>query len=300
MSNAHARRRNLTLLSASVAAAGALAVPALAATPASAATVSGQAFITPGDYGIYVPPGTTQVIVAGLGGAGTAGFPGAHLAVPGGAGGAGTSVSATFNVSPASIVKAGDYLTIHVGDLGGGAPGGHSDTQQFLGPGGKGGGATFVYDGSNYLVVAAGGGGGGAGATDSFTPKGGYGGADGDGQQGLGIRGDGDFGTETLPAGRGGALGGDQNCDNGSYVDSGQVGETAAPGSYAGGGGGGGAGICGGQSGGSGDHGTGFGSGGGGGAGASATGPGALNVRRGANSANTGNGNVVITFVQAS
>src|ERR1700743_2800623 len=74
-------------------------------------TLFRQALINHGDSHLYVPPGTTQITVAALGGAGTAGFPGNHLAVPGGAGGAGTSVSATFNVSPTSTVKPLGYLT---------------------------------------------------------------------------------------------------------------------------------------------------------------------------------------------
>jgi len=73
MSISHARR-NLTVLSASVAAAGVMAVPALTAGPASAATtVTNQTFTTPGTYRLVVPQGTTQITVTGIGGAGFAG-----------------------------------------------------------------------------------------------------------------------------------------------------------------------------------------------------------------------------------
>ena len=50
---------------------GVVAVPALTADPASAATtVTNQSFTVPGTYNLVIPPGTTQVSVTGLGGAG--------------------------------------------------------------------------------------------------------------------------------------------------------------------------------------------------------------------------------------
>jgi len=287
MGTSHARR-NVTLLSAAAVAAGALAVPALTAVPASAATiVTNQSFTAPGTYRLVIPPGTTQITVTGLGGAGLPGNASSIFASYGGRGGAGTMVAATYNL-PAASVWAGDTLQITVGAKGGGGQGGANSS--YSGAGGNGGGVTYVYDGSDqtYLLVAAGGGGGGGGSGRWGDLNGGNGGTDGNGAPGVGYPAD-------LSTGRGGALGGDPACPGGIFITHGQAGESAPSGSRAGGGGGGGGGACGGQSGGSGDHGVGQGSGGGGGAGASRTASGAIDVSRGPSN-NTGDGYVVVTL----
>ena len=122
MGTSHARR-NVTLLSAAAVAAGALAVPALTAVPASAATiVTNQSFTAPGTYRLVIPPGTTQITVTGLGGAGLPGNASSIFASYGGRGGAGTMVAATYNL-PAASVWAGDTLQITVGAKGGGGQG---------------------------------------------------------------------------------------------------------------------------------------------------------------------------------
>src|SRR6185437_4326230 len=107
-------------------------------------------------YRLVIPPGTTQITVSGLGGAGLPGNASSVFASYGGRGGAGTMVAATYNL-PAASVRAGDTLQITVGAKGGGGQGGANS--KYSGAGGNGGGVTYVYDGSDltYLLVAAGG-----------------------------------------------------------------------------------------------------------------------------------------------
>src|SRR6185312_14161180 len=101
----------------------------------------------------------------------------------GGAGGYGTQVTEGLPVGPDQLITAGSTLTVTVGAVGGGGPGG--SPQYALGHaeggiGGAGGGATIITAaGGHLLLIAAGGGGGGGGGNGH---SGGYGGTAGDGQ----------------------------------------------------------------------------------------------------------------------
>jgi hypothetical protein len=286
-------RRFLRLLPAVSLAAGVLAVPAVLAGSASAATTTSTLTWTDPtqSFRYVIPAGVTMITVTATGAAGQSGSPSGGRQSAGGLGGSGMIVSASYYL-PLSGVNVGDTLQIGVGGAGYGGAGGNGASPS--GPGGGGGSATWLRDGSTgtYLAVAAGGGGGGGGGGAATGRNGGNGGPGG-------LGGTPSYNNGVL-AGRGGAAGSDPNCPGGVAVDPGQAGESAASGSNAGGGGGGGGGYyCGGQSGGSGDHGAKSAGGGGGGSGNSFFPASALGPEIGTG-ANTGNGTLTITFVSSS
>lgn len=280
--------------------AAALAAAGMAMAPgvAQASTTSPpQTFTAAGTYQVTVPSNATSVHLVGLGGAGQSGGGAPSDYGAGGAGGHGEQASEDVMVDPFGSITPGSTLTVTVGAVGGGGPGGSPGTvfgAPFAGFGGAGGGATTITtsDGTTLMVAAGGGGGGGGGNGD----PGASGGTDSDGQP---------TSIDGVIAARAGAYGGP--CTVPLQVQPGDSGESTgeSPGtlfSLGGGGGGGGEGCTGGGGGGSGDHGAGGpadGTGGGGGGSGGSAVTGGSNIAW-ADGTNTGDGSATITFTTPS
>jgi len=271
-----------------------IAVATGAGSPAAAdsGTPSTTSYWSAGTYTLVVPPQAgTSITLDALGGAGNNGSPnggGSGWGGQPGRGGSGTVVHEVIAVTnpygPAGTVRWGDTLQIAVGAKGGGGAGGYGVGSALSA--GNGGGATYVIDVSQgLLLTVAGGGGGGGGGGMAAGYTGGNGGDDGGGQAGVTAGG--------ISAGGGGVPG--YSCAS-LWITAGMAGESAPSGSDAGGGGGGGSGYCGGQGGASGNHGGGAGgAGGGGGSGNSywARDAAAFSVQP---AGNTGDGGISITW----
>ncbi len=287
----------------------AMFVVAVAAGPAGAAQGGVTVYGYTGDLQQwFVPPAVTEISVTALGASGGAGGSGPGSAA--GSGGRGGSAVGTFGVLP------GAYVNISVGSRGqdgtggvGGGPGSGGITPGFgpdpnavfaasggdqdlsAGSGGGGGGASAVTTFGELLVLAAGGGGGGGGGA----VVGEDGGSGATAQASLD-----DSGSEGSGTGAGGG-----GVDGISSSSSGSPGGTADPLSSGGGGGGGGFGwnptitsgppTGGGGLGGGGGSGGG-GGGGGGGSGASYLSPGVIGAPFVGTSAESGDGEVVISW----
>jgi hypothetical protein len=240
-------------------------------------------FTTPGSTSSWdVPAGTTAAAFSVTGAAGAAGF--GSISPPGGSGGFGGQVTATLAVTP------GESLTLTVGAVGGGAPGGTDGLSGFYN-GGAGGGASGVARGGAFLLVAGGGGGGG-GADPIYS-----GGAGGAGHGGAPATG----GAGSHSSNGGGGGGGGTASSGGDGGAMGVPGEDGSTGEFGAGGAGGDANLgSGGGGGGGGYYGGGGGGGGqgggGGGGGAGFVVGGATNVAQ-SSGVNVGDGSIIVTYI---
>jgi hypothetical protein len=194
-------------------------------------------------------------------------------------------------------LNAGDVLTLKVGKQNGGGSGGKSCTSgsYTTGTGGGGGGKTEVLKGTEVLIVAGGGGGGGGvwifkyNGTNNMYFDGSEGGAGG----GHGSA-PGNGGVKTASGGTGGStIGGSGGTGGNDARETGVNGFDSATG-IGGGGGGGGLGYKKGEGGCSNDASA----GGGGGSGYAKTGTDGFQSATGQTGVQSGNGKIVITYVQ--